>query len=343
MKLSTRSIKSNCKSILTLCLILFISILGTASIVSAADAKKAPSVVTVNGKAMEQAELDKQLNRIINSAKGQLSPEQLEKIKSSMQAQIIEHFITRTLLGAECDKLKITVTDKELNYRLNEYKKRLPQGMTLESALKQGGVEMKEMNDNIRFSLQVEKLVDIKTKDLPSPTEADIKGYFNANTKQFNTPEKVHARHILIKTDAKDDDKVKKEKKDKINTLREQLLKGGDFAKLAKENSDCPSGKAKGGDLGSFSRGRMIKEFENAAFTQKVNDIGPVVETKFGYHIIQVLEKIAAQPKTLEESRAQIIKSLQRKNKNKIKGDLIKKLREESKIVYAEAYKPVKK
>jgi len=213
MKSSPRTLKSISKSSLALCLLMLFGILCTSSFVSAADTKKAPNIVTVNGKAMEQAELDKQLNRIINSAKGQIPPEQIDKIKTSMQAQIIEHFITKTLLSTECNKLKLKVTDKELEDKLSEYKKRLPQGMTLEAALKQGGVDMKEMNDNIRFSLQVEKLIEVKTKDQPAPSEETIKEYFETNKKQFNTAGQVHARHILIKTDAKDDDKIKNEKK----------------------------------------------------------------------------------------------------------------------------------
>ena len=153
----------------------------------------------------------------------------------------------------------------------------------------------------------------------------------------------MHARHILVKTDSKDNETVKNEKKAKIDSLRVQLTKGNDFAKLAKENSDCPSGKARGGDLGTFARGRMVKPFENAAFSQKVNEIGPVIETKFGFHIIQVTEIIEAKTKTLEESRESIIKKLNYQQKIKITGDIITKLKESAKIDYADAYKPAVK
>ena len=76
--------------------------------------------------------------------------------------------------------------------------------------------------------------------------------------------------------------------KKKAEDIRARLLKGEDFATLAKELSDCPSGKRDGGNLGSFGKGAMVPEFEKAAFEQKVNDIGPVVKTPFGYHIIKV-------------------------------------------------------
>jgi len=117
MKSSPRPLKAIIKSSLALSLLMLFGILCTSSFVSAADTKKAPAVVTVNGNAMEQAELDKQLNRIINSAKGQIPPEQIDKIKTSMQAQIIEHFITKTLLGAECDKLKLKMRKKPKSIR----------------------------------------------------------------------------------------------------------------------------------------------------------------------------------------------------------------------------------
>lgn len=90
-------------------------------------------------------------------------------------------------------------------------------------------------------------------------------------------PNKVHCTHILVKT----------EKEAKI--VLERLKKGEKFANIAKEVSICPSGK-RGGDLGSFSRGKMVKEFEKAAFALQKRQISPITKTKYGYHIIKRLE-----------------------------------------------------
>ena len=340
MKLLPSNLDTTSNSIVILFSILFLCITGISSFVSAADLKAAPPVVTVNGKAMEQAELDRQINRILNSAKGRIPDDQTDKFKASIQGRIIDNFITRSLIEEECDKLKIKVTKKELDDKLNEYMKRLPKDMDLDAALKQAGLERKELDNDIRFNTQFEKLIALKTKDLPTPTKSEIKTYFDTNSKKFNIPAQVHARHILIKTDSKDNETVKKENKAKISQLREKLLKGADFAELAKENSDCPSGKARGGDLGTFPRGRMVKPFEDAAFSQKVNEIGLVIETRFGFHIIQVTEIMDAKTKTLEESRDTIINALNQKQKTQITKDLITKLKENAKIDYADAYKP---
>ena len=90
-------------------------------------------------------------------------------------------------------------------------------------------------------------------------------------------PNKVHCVHILVKTEKE------------ANKVLERLKKGEKFANIAKEVSLCPSGK-RGGDLGTFGRGNMVKEFENAAFALQKGQISPTVKTKFGYHVIKRLE-----------------------------------------------------
>jgi len=90
-------------------------------------------------------------------------------------------------------------------------------------------------------------------------------------------PNKVHCAHILVKTEKE------------ANEVLERLKKGEKFASIAKGVSLCPSGK-RGGDLGTFGRGKMVKEFENAAFALQKGQISPTVKTKFGYHVIKRLE-----------------------------------------------------
>ncbi|MBU0535444.1 MAG: peptidyl-prolyl cis-trans isomerase [Nanoarchaeota archaeon] len=90
-------------------------------------------------------------------------------------------------------------------------------------------------------------------------------------------PTKVHAAHILVKTN------------EEANNILFDLNKGADFGEIAKAKSICPS-KKKGGDLGWFGRGQMIKEFENAAFTLPPGKLSGIIKTQFGYHIIKVLE-----------------------------------------------------
>jgi peptidyl-prolyl cis-trans isomerase C len=110
------------------------------------------------------------------------------------------------------------------------------------------------------------------------------------------------------------------------------LLAGANFAEVAKRNSDCPS-KETGGDLGVFTRGEMVKEFENAAFSQDVNAIGPVVETEYGYHIIQVLERHAPKALDLDERmKGNISAFLVQQKQQETFDAILKKLRAKAKI-----------
>ena len=89
--------------------------------------------------------------------------------------------------------------------------------------------------------------------------------------------DKIRASHILVKTE------------DEVNNLKSQIDDGADFASLAREHSDCPSG-AEGGDLGSFGHGAMVAEFDKAAFDLEVGDVSGSIKTQFGYHLIHRTE-----------------------------------------------------
>ena len=105
----------------------------------------------------------------------------------------------------------------------------------------------------------------------------------------FKQPAQVKASHILIKVEPTADDAAKAAARKKIEEVRQKLTDGGDFAELAKEYSEGPSGP-KGGDLGFFRRGQMVKPFEDAAFSMKINEVSAPVETRFGYHLIEVTD-----------------------------------------------------
>lgn len=138
-------------------------------------------------------------------------------------------------------------------------------------------------------------------------TPAEVENYYNQNIQQFQSPEQVRASHILLKTEGKDEAAVRKQAED----LLKQVKAGGDFAALATKFSEDEGSKATGGDLDYFSRGRMVPEFENAAFAMQPGDISEPVKTQYGFHIIKVVDKKPASTRPLEEVRGQITEQLQ--------------------------------
>jgi peptidyl-prolyl cis-trans isomerase D len=131
---------------------------------------------------------------------------------------------------------------------------------------------------------------------------SDVQRYYNDNIQTYQTPEQIRASHILLKTDGKNEADVKK----RAEALLAQVKGGADFAALAKKESEDDGSKAAGGDLGFFGRGRMVPEFETAAFAMQPGQTSELVRSQFGFHIIRMVEKKAGTTRTLDEVRPQI-------------------------------------
>jgi peptidyl-prolyl cis-trans isomerase D len=135
---------------------------------------------------------------------------------------------------------------------------------------------------------------------VPQPTEQEMQQYYTAHQSEYSVPEQARARHILIKVPPGADAKTDAAAKAKAESLLKQIQAGANFAELAKKYSDDPGSKDSGGELGFAQRGRMVPEFDNAIFTQKIGDT-KIVKTQYGYHVVQVEERTPAHSQTLNE------------------------------------------
>jgi peptidyl-prolyl cis-trans isomerase C len=208
--------------------------------------------------------------------------------------------------------------------------------VTLNDLMKKNQLTQQKMRDEIRFGLKINKLVVSQMGKKTKPTDKEITKFYQTNKDKFQVPESVHVRHILVAKAPGDDEKITAAKKAKAEDLRKQLLAGANFADLAAKNSDCPS-KASGGDLGTFARGQMIKPFEAAAFSQEINAIGPVVETEYGYHILQVLERNGAKTMSLDKKMKEMVAAFlqQQKQQEAFEAVLAKLKKKANIVVYA--------
>lgn len=140
--------------------------------------------------------------------------------------------------------------------------------------------------------------------------DAKVSEHYNSNIAKYRVEKRVKARHILIALSPDADEKTEKEAKEKALKVSQELKAGGDFAELAKKYSDDPSVKDNGGDLGYFSKGQMVKPFEDAAFALKEGELSEPVKTQFGFHIIKVEKIENERTKPLAEVRGEILKTL---------------------------------
>src|SRR5215472_15768805 len=135
---------------------------------------------------------------------------------------------------------------------------------------------------------------------------SDVERAYNNNIEQYSTPEQVRASHILLKTDGKDDAAVKAKAED----ILKQAKAGADFGELAKKYSEDEGSAKNGGDLDYFTRGKMVPEFETAAFAMQPGQISDLVKSPFGYHIIKVTDKKVGTRRTLADMRQQLTDQL---------------------------------
>jgi peptidyl-prolyl cis-trans isomerase D len=164
---------------------------------------------------------------------------------------------------------------------------------------------------------------------VPQPSQQEIQKYFTDHQSEYKVPDQARSRHILIKVDAGADAKTDAAAKAKAEDIVKQLKGGANFADLAKKYSDDPGSKDAGGELGFAQKGRMVPEFDNAIFNQKVGDTA-IVKSQFGYHIVQVEERQTAHPQAINEVLPTIQATLIRENTAKAEDSYAKALTAEA-------------
>lgn len=164
---------------------------------------------------------------------------------------------------------------------------------------------------------------------VPQPSQQQIQQYFNAHQAEYSVPEQARSRHILVSVPAGADAKADAAAKAKADGILKQLQAGGNWNDLAKKNSDDPGSKDSGGELGFAQRGKMVPEFDNAIFTQKIGDT-KIVKSQFGYHIVQVEERTQAHSQSLADVQPTIQATLQRQNEAAAEDNYAKALTSEA-------------
>jgi peptidyl-prolyl cis-trans isomerase C len=161
-----------------------------------------------------------------------------------------------------------------------------------------------------------------------SLTDQALHAVYDDAVKQMGGEEEVHARHILFRVANPTDEKASKEAEDKVKAVIERIKKGEDFAKLANELTEDPSGRKDGGDLGYFTKDQMVPEFSTVAFKLDKGSISDPIKTQFGWHVLKVEDKRKRQPPEYDKVKPQLETFVERK----AQMELVNKLRADAKI-----------
>lgn len=283
--------------------------------------------VQVNGQAIMEKDLQTRVSNVQKTYEGMgmdFNSETGKEMLESIEAQILEAMIDSQLVKQEVQKLNLDPNGENIVEQENNIIDMVGNNEQYQEWLKQQAMTSEEVRNYFALSDEV-------TKDV-SVTVEEEKAFFNNNQEHYGgTGEQVKARHILVKTE--------EEAKEVIALLED----GADFSELAKERSTDTGSKGSGGYLGTFGRGKMVPEFEEAAFTQDIGEFSTTpVQSEFGYHIILVEEKIAPSPADYEAVKEQVAKDTLADAKARKFEDYVVQLRKnaEAGIEYADKYKP---
>jgi peptidyl-prolyl cis-trans isomerase C len=254
-----------------------------------------PVVAKGKGIEIKRSQVDDAISGLRSNfaARGQnLSSEEIVRA----QPQVLERLIQVKLLLAKATDADKTEARDSTTKRIDAIKARYGNDENLERQLKAAGTNQEELRSKMIEESTAQAVLERELN--VAATDDEVKKFYDDNPAKFEQPEMVRASHILLSTrDSESNKELSDDQKAAKRKLAQELLKraraGEDFAKLAKQYSEDPGSKDKGGEY-QFPRGQMVPEFEAAAFSLKTNEVSEIITTQFGYHIIKLSEKIPA-------------------------------------------------
>jgi len=286
-------------------------------------------VAKVNGEPISKAQIEEAFKAAVE-ASGVKADELTAEQKLGGYRQILDELIMDKLVAkAAAD---VQVTDADVQGEIDKLKKQFPDEAAFNKQLEQVGQTPEKLSTAMRTMLQQQRWMQSQVKDSAPVGDADAKAFYDSNKAEFESPETVKASHILFMVDKDAPEATVKEKEEAAKKALARAKKGEDFTGLAKSLSEEPGAKETGGDLGFFSKDRMVPEFADAAFAQKPGDITGPVRTQFGWHIIKVEEKKPAGLTPFEEVKDQIAAYLKSMKQREAVQGVLKNLKDSAQI-----------
>jgi parvulin-like peptidyl-prolyl isomerase len=236
-----------------------------------------------------------------------------------------ERLIDQTLMAQESRKRKYKVDSVELQKKIKLWMKQNGGKKAFEKIknpmIRNHDDLKRELSDQMRFN----QLLEEESQCEPV-SESDALKYYEDRPELFRTEEMLSASHLLKM--AKTEEEFEKAL-DEVKILRERLQKGDDFTELVRAESDD---KGNDGNLGTFGKGRMVPEFEKAAYSLEVGELSEPVRTQFGWHLIQLHERIPAKVTSFEEIKEKVVEYLTERKKDRVFEDFLDGLKAQATI-----------
>jgi len=288
-----------------------------------------PAVVArVNGEAIERWEFDNAVKRIEARAGAPVPPDKRDEVLRS----VLEQLVAFHLLAQESRARKLDVADADVEAQLGQIRGSFPTDQAFQQGIAAQGLTLDQVRQQTRTNLLVQKVIEAEVASKVVVQDAEISAFYQQNLERFKQGDTVHASHILIGVPQNPSPEQKTEAKTKAQAVLKQVRGGGDFAALARAESQDSGSAPNGGDLGFFPKGQMTPAFEEAAFKIQPGAVSAVVETRFGFHIIKVHERRGPRTAPLAEVGGQIKNFLEQGQREQKLEQFVEQVKTKSKI-----------
>jgi len=244
------------------------------------------------------------------------------KVKETVK-RIAKEMAEKKLLFKKASQSEIMVTDADVDSIMKMHYEQAGGEANFVQQLKNNEVSIEHVKNDIREGLLIQKYLNEKFLEDAAISESEIE-------ENYNRDKTATVRHILLMTQGKNEEE-KNEIYQKMQSVLEEARSGADFAELAKKYSEDPGSKDNGGLYENFARGKMVEAFEDTAFSVPVGEISDIVETRYGYHIIKVIDR-QKETKSYDEVRESIGKQLEWNKRRDVYYGLLDDLRNEAKF-----------
>ena len=305
---------------------------GTPSPAAAAPVSQAelPEVVArVNGIAILRDEFE----RAVRSAEvraGQVVPASL---RAAVYERVLDRLIVFQLLLQESQSRRLLIDDAEVDAEVGRIREGFPSQEAFETQLVEWGTSLEELRTERRRDMLIARLIDADVTPRIAVGDEAVRAFYEQHPDQFAETEAVRASHILIETESDAAPAERDDARARAEAIRsEAAAAGADFAALAREHSDDSATAPAGGDLGFVVRGQTVPPFEEALFALQPGEIGPVAESRFGFHVIGAHGRRDARVVPFEEAGGGIRRMLVAQARQALTAELIARLRSAGEI-----------
>lgn len=287
-------------------------------------------VATVNGVEISKEDYEEAVTQTQDRFAQQGQPVAEEELET-FRADILDQLIAEELLYQEAQDQGLALEDGEVDSQIEQMRARFDNDEGWQQALETNGVTEEELRLQIERNGLIQQLIATAVPEPGEVTEEEVQTFYDENPQFFEQGEQIAARHILIDTRELASEADLEDARQRAEDVRQELLDGADFATLAQERSEGPSA-TRGGDLGTFGRGQMVPAFEEAAFALEEGEISEVVESQFGFHVIQVTEKMDSGLVPVDQVSQSIRQYLAQEKQAQALDDYIEQLRGEADV-----------